>query len=165
MEGKQQKHIIDLLFVVALFCLFALSAIFLISIGADIYGKTVNTMEQNFNTRTSIAYITEKVRQSDQENTISLGTLANTPAIIISSNVADVNYETYLYEYDGSLRELILREDVMLGPEAGQEILSVYDFSLTPVNDKLFNCTITADDQQTYELYISVHSGGLTNEK
>ena len=45
MEEKQPKHIIDTLFVIALFSLFALSAIFLITIGANIYGRTVNNME------------------------------------------------------------------------------------------------------------------------
>ena len=72
MLEKQQRHIIDIFFVIALFCLFALSAIFLISIGADIYGKTVTNMEDNFNTRTALAYITEKVRQSDKDGQISV---------------------------------------------------------------------------------------------
>lgn len=60
MLEKQQRHIIDIFFVIALFCIFALSAIFLISIGADIYGKTVTNMENNFNTRTALAYVTER---------------------------------------------------------------------------------------------------------
>ena len=72
MEERQQRHIIDVLFVLALFGIFALSAIFLITIGADIYGKTMNNMERNFDARTALAYITEKVRQSDFPNRIDV---------------------------------------------------------------------------------------------
>ena len=68
MEERQQRHIIDILFVLALFGIFALSAIFLITIGANIYGKTMNNMERNFDTRTALAYITEKVRRSSVQN-------------------------------------------------------------------------------------------------
>ena len=66
MRKQEERHIIDILFVIGLFCIFALSTIFLISIGADIYGKTVSNTEINFNDRTSFAYVTEKIRQADR---------------------------------------------------------------------------------------------------
>ncbi len=164
MEERQQRHIIDVLFVLALFGIFALSAIFLITIGADIYGKTMNNMESNFDARTALAYITEKVRQSDLENQIDLGELDGCPALIISSGTGENQYRTYLYEYQGTLKELMMKQDILLSPSAGQDILTVSDFSLTPVNSHLVNCRITIDDEQSYDLFISVHSGGITLE-
>ena len=56
------QHIIDFLFVLSLFCVFAVSSVLLILFGADIYNKTVQQMECNYSSRTSIAYITEKIR-------------------------------------------------------------------------------------------------------
>ena len=164
MEERQQRHIIDVLFVLALFGIFALSAIFLITIGADIYGKTMNNMERNFDARTALAYITEKVRQSDLENQIDLGELDGCPALIISSGTKQNQYKTYLYEYQGTLKELMMKQDVLLSPSAGQDILAVSDFTLTFVNSHLVNCRITIDDEQSYDLFISVHSGGITLE-
>ena len=64
MNQKQDKHIVDVLFVIGLFCIFALSSFFLISIGANIYRKTVAHMDENFNTRTSLSYVVEKIRQA-----------------------------------------------------------------------------------------------------
>lgn len=165
MEENQQKHIIDTLFVIALFCLFALSAIFLITIGANIYGNTINNMEDNFNSRTALAYITEKVRQSDSADSISAGTFHDGPALIITSRIDDTEYLTYLYEYNGYIKEIIVRKGMTLDPAIGQDIIAVSDFYLTPINDHLMNCTITIDEMQSYNLYISVHSGGLTYEK
>ena len=164
MEERQQRHIIDVLFVLALFGIFALSAIFLITIGADIYGKTMNNMERNFDARTALAYITEKVRQSDLENQIDLGELDGCPALIISSGTEQNQYKTYLYEYQGTLKELMMKQDVLLSPSAGQDILAVSDFTLTFVNSHLVNCRITIDDEHSYDLFISVHSGGITLE-
>lgn len=164
MEVKQQKHIIDILFVLTLFGLFALSAIFLISVGADVYSKTVKHMDENFDTRTSMAYVTEKIRQSDTADAVSIGLLDGQDAIIITTLISDTNYYTYLYEHDGYLKELIVREGIELGPEAGQNILAVSDFSVTPINDKLMNCQISLSDDQTYDLMISVHTGGIANE-
>lgn len=164
MEEKQQKHIIDILFVIALFCLFALSTIFLISVGADIYGKTVNRMEENFNTRTSLAYVTEKVRQADAQNNIYIGTLGEQQALIIRSKTADTTYLTYLYAYGGYLKELMSREDISLGPEAGQDVIALSEFSLLPVNDNLILCHFSTDDGAASDLYISTHSGGILHE-
>ena len=164
MQQKQPKHIIDILFVIALFCLFALSAIFLISIGADIYGKTVNNMESNFDARTALAYVTEKIRQSDQKDQITIGKLDDCQALIITSQSADSVYYTYLYEYDGQLKELMVREDVILGPEAGQNILEISDFQVQLINQQLISCIIETDNRQSYDLLISLHSGGATFE-
>lgn len=165
MEQKQQRHIIDIIFVLALFCLFALSAIFLITIGADIYGKTVDNMESNFHTRTALAYVTEKVRQSDVEGRVSIGEFNGHQALVITSRISDIDYNTYIYEYNGCLKELMCRQDVILGPEAGQDILEVSEFMLAPVNEYLIHCRIAADEEQPYELFISIHSGGASNEE
>ena len=94
MNQKRERHIIDILFVIALFCIFALSAIFLISVGADIYGKTVSHMEANFNSRTAFAYVTEKIRQSDQADGISLGEIDGRPALLLSRNLNGTDYIT-----------------------------------------------------------------------
>ena len=164
MEVKQQRHIIDILFVLTLFGLFALSAIFLISVGSNVYSKTVDHMNENFDTRTSLAYITEKIRQSDKEASVTIGDLEGTDAIIIATQAEDSNYNTYLYAYDGYLKELMVREDITLGPEAGQNILAVSEFSVTPINEHLISCRIAVNPRQSYDLLISIHSGGIAHE-
>ena len=164
MEEKYNRHIIDILFVIALFCIFAMSAVFLISIGADIYGKTVSNMDDNFNDRTAYAYVMEKIRQSDAEGSLSVGELQGSPALLISQVKDDTRYITYLYEYNGFLKELMVRSDVPLGPEAGQDIIAVSSFSLQKVNDRLYEFFITADSGKSYQLYVAARSGLGGNE-
>ena len=112
MNQKQDKHIVDVLFVIGLFCIFALSSFFLISIGANIYRKTVAHMDENFNTRTSLSYVVEKIRQADAEGAVSIGTFEGNPALILSSEVNGIVYHTYIYEYHGMLKELMERSDI-----------------------------------------------------
>ena len=160
MNRQQEHHIIDILFVIALFCIFALSAVFLITVGANIYGKTVSHMEDNFNCRTSFAYVTEKIRQADQNGAVSVGELHELPAILITETVDDTRYITYLYQCNGYLKELMVREDTPLSPEAGQDILPVTEFSFEEVNDKLLAFTITTTDGSSCRLFVSKRSAG-----
>ena len=166
MNQKQEHHIIDILFVIALFCMFALSAIFLISVGADIYGKTVSHMEANFNSRTAFAYVTEKVRQADASDNINIASLDGIPSLAITQTVNSTAYVTYLYQYEGQLKELMVREDTPLGPAAGQNILALNDFSLDKVNDRLYSFSLTTADGESCKFYVSTKStGGTAHEK
>lgn len=166
MNEQQEHHIIDILFVIALFCIFALAAIFLISIGANIYGKTVSHMESNFNGRTSFAYVTEKIRQSDNDGAVSIGDFNGCPALLITKKAGDTNYITYLYEHEGYLKELMVRQDTPLAPSAGQNILAVSEFTLTQINDRLLSFNITTEDGVENSLYVSIKSeGGIDHEQ
>ena len=59
---RRDKSIVDMLFLLALFGVFLISALFIVLFGANIYKKTVNDMDANFSARTSVSYITEKIR-------------------------------------------------------------------------------------------------------
>ena len=79
---KQEKHfIVDILFVLALFGVFAVSALALVTIGADVYQHTVEDMGVNYESRTAVSYIMEKVRQNDTADSIFLTDLENVPAL------------------------------------------------------------------------------------
>ncbi len=166
MNKKQENHIIDILFVIALFCIFALSSFFLISIGANIYSKTVANMESNFNGRTAFAYITEKIRQSDATGSVSVSKLDDTPALTVTQEINGVPYITYLYQHENDLKELTIRKDTPLPANAGQSIVSVSNFSLKQLNNDLLAFSFTTTDGENYDLYISTKTeGGIPHEK
>lgn len=164
MNHTQQKHTVDTLFVLSLFLLFALSAVFLIVIGANIYRKTIQHMDTNFNTRTAVAYITEKVHQSDKSGQLSVSTLEGHSAIVLSSFSDGIEYETYLYEDHGYLKELMMRKDLPLSASAGQEIVQVEHFTVSNINDSLLLCTIRLNGEEEQHFYIASHTGGLSDE-
>lgn len=61
---KQKNHVVDLLFSLALFCVFAASALTIVIMGADVYQKSVNDMNRNSTIRTSLSYLSEKIHQN-----------------------------------------------------------------------------------------------------
>lgn len=150
---KENRHMIDILFVISLFCVFAFSALMLVIIGADIYKSTVTHMEENYTTRTSYAYLSEKIRQKDNLDGISIVQFGDGDALALSEEIADNHYYTYLYLYDGSLRELFSATPESLGPEAGQEIMDCASFSITEVQSGLYLFHLESPDGQTTDLY------------
>ena len=55
-KSRENQHMIDILFVLSLFCVFAVSSVVIILFGAHIYRSTVSQMDDNYTARTSIAY-------------------------------------------------------------------------------------------------------------
>ena len=151
-------HMIDILFVLALFCMFAFSAVVLVIFGANVYEKTVQNMNHNFDSRTAISYITEKVRQADVDGAISIQELDGQFVLVLKETIDQVDYATYLYEHDGSIHELFTRSDLPFDPDSGQRILSVKEFTLSVVSDNLFHFHITDTEDETVDLYICSHS-------
>lgn len=162
MNTKQEKnHIVDVLFVLALFVVFTLSALVLVILGASVYKQTVSYMDENFTSRTAYSYLTEKVRQNDLYDSISLGQLEGTEALVMTQEINDTTYATYLYLYEGSLRELFMRQGSDIGTNplsAGQEILPLTDWNLEMADDHLLHIALTLEDNSQKELFIALRS-------
>lgn len=166
---KQEKNfIVDVLFVLALFGVFTVSALMLVTVGADVYRHTVEDMDSNYETRTSVAYITEKIRQSDitlpkeySQQSIALGTLADTPALILTQDINGELYSTYLYLHDGYLKELFIKSGSYPGENAlaaGQEIFPLEDLSMKQSASNLLSFQLTTLDGESHSFCVSLRS-------
>ncbi len=153
-----QRHMIDILFVLSLFCVFAVSSVLLILFGADIYKKTVQQMEDNYTSRTSIAYITEKIRQSDVEHAIKIISQNDTQILMLTNVINDIPYATSLYEYDGYLYELFARTDLELPLDAGQPVMELHSLSFSQIKQNLLEITFSEDMNSEQTIYVSTHS-------
>ncbi|MBQ6994256.1 MAG: DUF4860 domain-containing protein [Lachnospiraceae bacterium] len=153
-----QQHMIDILFVLSLFCVFAVSSALLILFGADIYKKTVQQMENNYSSRTSIAYITEKIRQSDIEHAIKIISQDDTQILMLTNIINNVPYATSLYEYDGYLYELFARTDLKLPLDAGQPIMGLHSLSFSQIEPNILEITFSIDNESKQTIYVSTHS-------
>ena len=158
---NQEKHfIVDILFVLALFGVFAVSALALVTIGADVYQHTVEDMGVNYESRTAVSYIMEKVRQNDTADSISLTTLEDVPALCMLSQIENETYCTYLYLYDGHLKELFMREDASLGGHvlhAGTDIVELKDLALSYASNDLIRVSLLTASGEAHTFYIHIH--------
>lgn len=164
---KRDRSIVDIIFMITVFGVFMLSALFVVLFGAKIYKKTAHDMSVNFSSRTSLAYVTEKLHQHDHKNGIEIIEDASEPILKMSQFVNSDEYCTYLYEYDGYLKELTVRGDVDLVKSAGKNILKLNSFGVTRVSDSLYRFNIEDDEGNKTEFYVSLYSysqGGEADE-
>lgn len=152
------RHMIDILFVLSLFCVFAVSSVLLIIFGADIYQKTVHQMDSNYTSRTSVAYITEKIRQADNGNSIQITSQDDTQILMLTSEINGITYATSLYEYNGYLYELFARTDIELPLDAGQPVLELQELSFSQISPNILEISFIDMSYEKQNIYVSMHS-------
>ena len=157
--SRQQKHVIDMLFPIALFFVFALSALTVIILATNVYQKTTDESALNYTALTSLSYIREKVSQADENGGISLTTLDGQKALKLTTTENERTYYTYIYALDGELRELFVSaENTPSSAAAGRAILKVQSFDIEAINDNLYAVTCTSENNETARTVIMVRS-------
>lgn len=155
------RHIVDVLFVLALFGVFAASALMLVTLGANIYKQTVASMDNNFTERTVYSYITEKIRQNDTFDAVTAGELDGVPALILTERTDNQEYCTYLYYYDGYLKELYVRKGTFAGNNilsAGQNIIALSSFNVKASADGFIKLILDTGSGSPITLYTALRS-------
>ena len=159
MKNKNESHhMVDVLFVLTLFCVFALCSVLLIVVGAKVYQNTINSMDSHFTSSTALSYISEKIRQNDQLSGITIENFGGGDAIVLSTEYNGEEYCTYIYSYAGQLKELFSKKNIHLSPEAGQNILAISNFTITEQEPGLYEITLTDEKHLSKTIWISSKS-------
>jgi len=155
---KRNKSIVDILFLLALFCAFLISALFIVLFGARIYKKTVSDMQVNYTSRTALSYVTEKLRQHDSTGCISIQITDSQPVLVLTQDINGEEYSTYLFSYDGYLKEVTMKAGNGVDLNSGQKLIELKSFIAEQVNNSLYHFTITDSQDNTVDFYISLYS-------
>lgn len=156
-------HMIDFLFVLSLFCVFTVTAFIVVIIGANVYRTTVNHMENTYSTRTALSYVTEKIRQHDEQGLVSLSELDGTPALLLRDTSENAEYITYIYSDGTSLLEFTAKEGTPVSADMGQEVIKVKDFSITEEDNGFLRLSACDTDDNTVSMYLHLrNSSGYT---
>jgi hypothetical protein len=145
-------------FVLALFTMFAVTAFLVVLIGAKQYQSTADSMNQNYEVRTAASYLEEKVRAGDSAGAVNATTLSGTPALAIQSEEGGNIYTTYIYYYDGSLRELFVTDSSVFSLDSGQKIIELSDFYVESIRPGLIRATFAGTDGAAHQVFLAVHS-------
>lgn len=139
---SRYKKNIDSLMIILLLSLFAITGSIVILTGVKQYQKIASQINSNFNIRTANSYIAQKISTYDYSDGIEITTLSDgttdemITALALNSNDNNTLYITYIYYYNGWLRELVVNENSLFSLEAGQKIsqISSMDISLDTNN-------------------------------
>ena len=158
LKSRQKNFMVDFIFTLSLFGVFAVSALLVVVIGANVYRTTVGLQESNAVKRTSLAYVAEKIRQSDESGSICVGEIEGEPALILKSTYGGESYSTYIYTYEGELRELFTKSSIEASLIAGQPITDVSSLTIEQISERLYRVTVSDKEQQTLSIYVDTKS-------
>lgn len=152
-------HSLDILFVLALFALFAISSLLLVLFGARVYKQISGDMSDNNALATSISYVVNKVRASDTAGMVSVGEFDGCPAVLLEQDIEGTIYQTAIYYYDGSLRELFARKELEFKAKDGAEVVKVADFSIKDTGNGVIQLAASNGAGREQDMLLCVRSG------
>ena len=141
---NEKKHVIDFLFPLAVFFVLAASSVAIVVLASGFY--------------TALAYVTEKMHQNDENGAIADGTFDGENALVIRQRYDEKDYVTYLYAYDGYLRELFIRDGTEAKASDGRKILATKDFEAKETSDGIFHLYCENEDGKKTDTFVSVKS-------
>ncbi len=148
---KKKSHSIDFLFIVILFFVFVVICVLLVSIGSNAY-KTMSDRQTNNNmARTTLSYITNKVRQCSGNESITIEE-KNGVKILNIHNKSDANdYSTLIFYRNGYLKEatVLANDDYTLDFGSNLIQLKGFDMSISQDGATLFVTVVDNNDTKT----------------
>ncbi len=147
-------HVIDVIFPIAVFFVFAASSLAVLMLSAKIYDSESSSAAGNYSSRTAFAYVQEKIRQHDSNGGISVRTIDGTDYLLLKED----DYTTYIYAYDGMLKELRLRDGVEASPESGLDITPVESFSIKQTQRQLYHFDIALRNGDNFSIAVAERS-------
>lgn len=153
--NRTNSHAIDTFFILALLALFAITSFFVIIIGARQYHSIADRMTENYETRTASSYLVEKFNQHDVAGSISIADIDGIPAIALTQTVGEADYTTYIYAYDGYLREITVSKNATITAASGQKIIETKALAIAACSSNLYCFTLTDTYDNTHPVYIS----------
>ena len=163
----KQRHSIDFLFPLSLFCVFTICAFLVVMTGAGIYQRIADNMEDTYSTGTAFSYVTEKLRQHDAAGRIALTEADGTAALVLTDGSGDSMYQTYIYPFEESLCEAVVKEGSALSPSRADAVLQIKDFAFEekPGGFLELSATDSSGDRVSRLVYIQSGIRSLSEEE
>ncbi|MBQ8151725.1 MAG: DUF4860 domain-containing protein [Firmicutes bacterium] len=157
---NQKKHYVDIIFIIVLVGLFALSSVMLALLGVNVY-RTSSTGTNGQNLDTASLYFAQKVRQCEDKSLVHVETLADDiPALVMDSTKGGKELETWFYVYDDTLKEVTVLKGNNVAPEYGQEIMSMKTVDYEIVSGDLLQVNMVGTDGSSSTINMHLAGGG-----
>jgi hypothetical protein len=144
---------LDFIFILALLCIFAFGALMTVILGSNTYKGIKEDMDSNFELRTPLTYISTKIRQNDNINSIHIENLEGTDALVLDTSDGGQLCQTWIYQYQGSLYEVYIEKGTPFHLEDGIPMIPSYGLDFKQKGNLL---EITASDHRGHVRSLSL---------
>ena len=152
---KKRTHTLDYLFICVLLVFFFSIFILLVTMGVRQYHGITKQALQNQNLYTASSYLREKFNKYDSADTILFTNIHETPFISFTNLGEKDSLVTYIYVYDGYLREFQQNTDSSFDLEQGVPIAKLQSLEWETYSNNLYCFTLTDLDGNISPIYIS----------
>jgi len=108
-----------------IFCVFAVSVLMVLMLGANTYKNVTDMSRDGDSERSVLSYIWTKIKNSDDAGQIYVGDFHGLSALYIIEDIAQTQYITTVYHYDGWVYELFCEAGLEFTPENGTQIIRI----------------------------------------
>ena len=154
---KREKGLVHTVCVLAVICMFGISAMMLGSVGASVYKNIAERNLDSFELRTSLSYVKTTINQYDEVGKIAIEERDGIKMLILSEEVEGEIYDTSVYFNKGKLYEITGERGMKFKPDDGFAILSVDSFEITE-KDGLVKLVTTNKDGESETLYVKLRN-------
>ena len=126
---------IDTVFVLIIFCVFAVSVLLVLALGANIYKNMTDVTREEYDERTALSYVWTRVKNSDESGSVSAGDFKGVSALFIDEEYGQTKYRTAIYTFNGRLNVLFSEEGLEFEPEDGVPVMEVEDMAFSALED------------------------------
>lgn len=152
----RKEHIIDMIFPIILFFLFVGCAFLFIFLSSTSYQNTMKIAQSNHEARTVFLYLSQKIHQSDEFNSIRIGRFDGRDSLVIEQTFDSKYYQTYIYEENGMLCELFAQKGIDISASDGKEIIPISNFSMQKVKNGVFSFSYLSKQGTPLQTVLSV---------
>jgi hypothetical protein len=144
---------------------FLLGAVFLflsvglVLLGGSVYRRVVADSLENDQIRTTLSYIANQVRRGDKTGNIEAGKFHGQDALLLRQDFDGIECVTYLYCWEGSLRELFVEKGNELALEAGLPLIKLDNIFFTLEEGGLIRVEALFTDNVRGRLVLAPRSG------
>ena len=145
-------------FVFLLLAIFAISAILLTAMSAQVYRNTVHASSTN-NTARVIGAIIRGAAQSEDSGHVSVREEGGVPVLVFSNDYDGEIYLRRLYCMNGWLWESFTAEEYGFQEEMGESLIEAASF-VPEVNGHLLTARVTTPEGDTEDVSVYLWAGG-----
>lgn len=156
---KENGRSLSGLFVFSLLGLFALFAVLLSLLGAQVYQNTVAVSDAHAEERILLSFVRSTVRNADVQSRITVEECGGVQTLTLETLEDEETYLTRLYCRDGMLKEWFAEKQMPFAPEDGEDICpcEVFDPKL---GENMLSVRLAGSDGQEKNVYLALHRSG-----
>lgn len=155
-----KKRGVELTVLLVVFLFFVGMSFGMVMMGAKVYKRIERDTQEQFDKRTPMTYIMMKVRQNDRQGGVQVRTIASIPALVLIETIEDMQYETWIYTYQGYLREIYIAAGSEWQPEDGQCVLPLKELKVDRVEEGAVQLDIQTVEGWQTQMRMKLKAGG-----